>query len=175
MNFNGPAYTPSRFSFVINSEGQSTSQVGEKTMIRNISIFALSALLGVAAAVGAPQEASAPAGQDKTAQGTHANGRRHRDPQQQVQRLAKRLQLTTEQQTQLLPILSQRAEQAKAIRNDTTLSVTDRRAKMRDLRQESEAQIKNVLTDTQKQQYDAMVQRGRSHMKHHEAGTGSAS
>lgn len=143
-------------------------------MIRNISIFALSALLGVATVVGAPQEASAPAGHDKT-EGTHANGRRQRDPQQQVQRLAKRLQLTDEQQTQLLPILSQRAEQAKAIRNDTTLSVTDRRAKMRDLRQESEAQIKNVLTDTQKQQYDAMVQRGRNHMKRHEAGTGSAS
>ena len=144
-------------------------------MKRSISILALSALLGVAAAIGAPQEASAPAQQDKTAQGTHANRGRQHDPQQQVQRLAKRLQLTSEQQTQLLPILAQRAEQAKAIRNDTTLAVTDRRSKLRGLRQESEAQIKNVLTDTQKQQYDAMVQQRRSHMKRHEAGTGSAS
>ncbi len=64
-------------------------------MKRSISILALSALVGVAAAVGAPQEASAPAGQDKTAQThvKHASGRRHADPQQQVQRLAKRLQL----------------------------------------------------------------------------------
>jgi Spy/CpxP family protein refolding chaperone len=151
--------------------------VGGKTMKRSISILALSALVGVAAAIGAPQEASAPAQQDKTAQTgvKHASGRRHADPQQQVQRLAKRLQLTSEQQSQLLPILSQRTERAKAIRNDSTLSATDRRAKLRDLRQESEAQIKNVLTDTQKQQYDAMVQQRRSHMKRHEAGTASAS
>ena len=146
-------------------------------MTRSISILALSALVGVAAAAAAPQEASAPAQQDKTAQTDvkHANGRRQFTPQKQVERLAKRLQLTSEQQSQLLPIVSQRAEQAKAIRNDTTLSPTDRRAKLRDLRQDSEAQIKNVLTDTQKQQYDAMVQHGRSHMKRHEAGTGSAS
>lgn len=138
-------------------------------MTRSISILALSALLGVGAAVAAQQ--------DKAAQAdvTHAKGQRQLDPERQVQRLAKRLQLTNEQQSQLLPILSQRAEQVKAIRNDTTLSATDRRAKMRDVRQESEAQIKNVLTDTQKQQYDAMAQQRRSHMKHHEAGTGSAS
>jgi periplasmic protein CpxP/Spy len=146
-------------------------------MTRSISILALSALLGVTAAVGAPQAVQAPAQQDKAAQAetAHAKGQRQFDPQRQVQRLAKRLQLTSEQQTQLLPILSQRSEQMKAIRNDTTLSATDRRAKMRDLRHESETQIKNVLTDTQKQQYDSMVQQRRSHMKHHEAGTGSAS
>ena len=146
-------------------------------MTRSISILALSALLGVTAAVAAPQADKAPARQDKTTQadGTHANARRQFDPQRQVERLAKRLQLTSEQQSQLLPILSQRAEHVKAIRNDTTLSATDRRAKMRDLRQESEAQIKNVLTDTQKQQYAAMMQQRRSHMKHHDTGTGSAS
>jgi hypothetical protein len=147
-------------------------------MTRSISILALSALLGAAVAVAAPQADKAPAQQDKAAaqaDATHAHARRQFDPQRQVQRLAKRLQLTSDQQTQLLPILAQRAEQAKAIRNDTTLSVTDRRAKMRDLRKESEAQIKNVLTDTQKQQYDAMIQQHRNHMKHHEAGTASAS
>lgn len=146
-------------------------------MIKNISIFALSTLLGVTAVIGAPQDVPAPQGQDKAAQtgGTHANGRRQPDPQRQVQRLAKRLQLTSEQQNQLLPILAQRSEQWKAIREDTTLSATDRHSKLRDLRQESEGQIKNVLTDTQKQQYDAMLQQGHSHTKRHAAGTGSAS
>lgn len=140
-------------------------------MKKNIYIFALSTLLGVTAAIGAPQAVSAPATQSQptspdTAKGT---GRHQPDPNRQVQRLAKRLQLTAEQQNQLLPILAQRQEQAKSIRSDATLSDTDRRTKLRDLRQESENQIKGVLTDTQKQQYDAMIQqgRGRMHAKRH--------
>jgi protein CpxP len=148
-------------------------------MKKNIYIFALSALLGAAAAVGAPQEASGPAQPNQSVQteGAQANGHRHVDPQKQVQRLAKRLQLTSDQQSQLLPILSQRAEQAKTLRSDTSLSAEDRRAKMRELRQESNTQIRNVLTDSQKQQYDAMQQKARSHMngKRHQAPAASAS
>jgi protein CpxP len=151
--------------------------VEENKMKKNICSFVLAALVGAAAAIGAPQEASAPAGQNGAAQAdsAQANGHRQFDPQKQVQRLAKRLELTSEQQNQLLPILSQRAEQAKALRSDATLSATDRRAKMRELRQESNAQIRNILTDSQKQQYDAMLQQARSHGKRHGAGTGSAS
>lgn len=126
--------------------------------------------------MGAPQETAAPQPQDNTTQtdGRHAKTRRQHDPQQQVQRLTKRLQLTSEQQSQLLPILTQRNDGVNAIRNDTTLSANDRRAKLRDVRQQSEAQIKNVLTDTQKQQYDAMLQRAQSHTRRHMSGTGSA-
>lgn len=148
-------------------------------MKKNIYAFALSALLGAAGAIGAPQQASAPAQQNQSAktEGAHANAHRQHDPQKQVEHLAKRLQLTSEQQTQLLPILSQRAERAKTIRNDASLSATDRRAKMRELRQESDVQIRNVLTDSQKQQYDAMLQQARDHAgrKRQAAGTGSAS
>ncbi len=146
-------------------------------MKKNIYIFTLSALLGATAIIAAPQETSAPAAQNQSAQteGTRANEHRQFDPQRQVQRLAKRLQLTSEQQNQLLPILSQRAEQAKALRNDSSLPATDRRAKLRELRQESNTQIRNILTDTQKQQYDAMLQQAHSHMKRHGASTGSAS
>jgi Spy/CpxP family protein refolding chaperone len=149
----------------------------ENTMKKNIYIFALSALLGATAAIGAPQEVSAPTQQNQTTQadGSRPHGHRQADPQKQAQRLAKRLQLTSDQQNQLLPILAQRADQAKALRNDASLSATDRRAKMRDLRQESDAQIRNILTDSQKQQYDAMLQQARGRMKQHGAGTGSAS
>ncbi len=146
-------------------------------MKKNVYIFALSALLGATAAIGAPQDVSAPPQQNQTApaDSTRGHGHQQADPQKQVQRLAKRLQLTSDQQNQILPILAQRSDQAKALRNDASLSVTDRRAKMRDLRQESDAQIRNVLTDTQKQQYDAMLQQARSHAKRHGASTGSAS
>ncbi len=146
-------------------------------MKKNIYILALSALLGATAAIGSPQQSAAQPQQDQSAQTDGAGANRHRqpDPQRQVARLTKRLQLTSEQQNQLLPILSQQAEQAKAMRSDASLSATDRRAKMRELRQATNAQVKNVLTDSQKQQYDAMMQQARDHNKRHGAGTGSAS
>ena len=145
-------------------------------MKKNIYIFALSAVLGATAAIGSPQQTAAQPQQDQSVQtdGAHANRHQQHDPQQQVARLTKRLQLTNEQQSQLLPILSQQAEQAKAMRNDANLSATDRRAKMRELRQATNAQIKNILTDSQKQQYDAMLQQARDHSKRHGSGTRSA-
>jgi len=147
-------------------------------MNKHIYTFALSALLGATAAIGGPQEASGPVQQNQSVQteGAQAKGHRQFDPQKQVERLTKRLQLTNEQQSQLLPILAQRTEQAKALRNDTSLSATDRQAKMRELRQESEVQIRNVLTDSQKQQYDAMLQQASSHKgrKSHQGGAASA-
>jgi periplasmic protein CpxP/Spy len=146
-------------------------------MKKNIYIFALSALIGATAAIGAPQAVSAPAGQNEPVQtdGTHANTHRQPDPQRQMEHLTKRLGLTSEQQNQLLPILSQQAEQVKAVRSDTSLSETDRRAKMRELRQATNKEVRNVLTDSQKQQYDAMLQKARSHAKRHGTATGSAS
>jgi|SRR4051794_35969358 len=146
-------------------------------MKTNIYIFAFSVLLGATAAIGAPQDVTAPTQQNQTPQAdsTRGHGHQQADPQKQVQRLAKRLQLTSDQQNQLLPILAQRSDQAKALRNDASLSATDRRAKMRELRQESNVQIRNILTDTQKQQYDAMLQEARSRAKRHGVGTGSAS
>ncbi|MFL6447886.1 MAG: hypothetical protein ACJ746_09400 [Bryobacteraceae bacterium] len=148
-------------------------------MKKNLYVLALSALLGATAAMAGPQDSPAPVQQNQSAQseGTHGKGHRQLDPQKQADRLAKRLRLTSEQQSQLLPILSQRADQAKALRSDTRLTATDRRAKLRDLRQESESQIRNILTDSQKQQYDALLQQARSHAgrKQQQASTPSAS
>jgi periplasmic protein CpxP/Spy len=147
-------------------------------MKKSIYLVAVSALLSLTSAIAAPQQTTATAEQEQQTapvQTVKPNEMRQADPQRQVKRLTKRLQLTPEQQRQLLPILSQRTEQVNAIRNDASLSVQDRRAKLRDARQESETQIKNVLTDTQRQQYDAMIQQNRSHIKRHRAGNGTAS
>jgi hypothetical protein len=68
----------------------------------------------------------------------------------------------------LTPILANRNQQAMALRADTTLSPQDRHAKMMSLRQDSDAKIKAVLTDAQKQQYDELQQQnhGRVHPAH---------
>lgn len=102
------------------------------------------------------QQAPPPASQDQ---------HRQVDPAKQAERLAKKLGLTADQQSQLTPILANRNQQAMALRADTTLSPQDRHAKMMSLRQDSDAKIKAVLTDAQKQQYDELQQhqRGRVH------------
>jgi periplasmic protein CpxP/Spy len=78
------------------------------------------------------------------------------DPNRQLQMLSKRLNLTADQQNQILPILTDRQQQVQSILNDSSLSKKDRHEKLRAVREDSEAKIKAVLNDVQKQQYDQM-------------------
>lgn len=78
------------------------------------------------------------------------------DPKQQLQRMSKQLQLTSDQQAKIGPILQQRAQQAQALRADNSLAPADRRAKMMSLVQDTEGQINAVLTPAQRDQWKAM-------------------
>jgi periplasmic protein CpxP/Spy len=113
--------------------------------------------------------AAAPQAQDQSNAELHKESahRRQADPQAQVNRLAKRLNLTDDQKSQILPILTEREQQMKSIHEDTSLSQQDRRAKMRTLREDSDAKIKAVLNDDQKQKYDQMQQQRRERMQQH--------
>ena len=90
---------------------------------------------------------------------------RQPDPAKQAAHLAKKLGLTADQQAQLTPILANRDQQAMALRADTSLSPQDRHAKMLSLRQDSDAKIKAVLTDAQKQQYDQLEQQNHGRVR----------
>lgn len=135
----------------------------------------LSAFVAVGLATANPQsdpgqaEHSQAAGQDGAPPngGGHWQGRRP-DPNQQVKRLTKELKLTSDQQSQILPILTDRASKVDAIRADTSLTQDDRRSKMKSLREESETKIKAILTDEQKQKYDQMQQHMRERMQEHQ-------
>jgi len=123
-------------------------------MKKQFGLFALCVIFGAGLALAAPlpQEtpAVAPAG--------------HRaDPSQQLRRLTKKLNLTSEQQDQLLPILTDRQQQMTALLNDGSLSAQDRHAKARTLREDSDSKIKAVLNDQQKQQYQQMREHRRKH------------
>jgi len=123
-------------------------------MKKQFGLFALCVIFcaGLAPAEPLPQEAPAvtPAG--------------HRaDPSQQLRRLTKRLNLTSEQQDQLLPILTDRQQQMTALLSDSSLSAQDRHAKMRALRADSDSKIKAVLNDSQKQQYEQIREHHRQH------------
>jgi hypothetical protein len=121
-------------------------------MKKQFGWFALCVIFGCGLALAAPLPQEAPA----SAPAAHRF-----DPDQQVRRLTKRLNLTAEQQNQLLPILTERQRQMAALRNDSSLSAQDRRAKARALREDSDSKIKAVLNDSQKQQYEQMRQHRR--------------
>ncbi|WP_266180100.1 hypothetical protein [Dyella humicola] len=90
-------------------------------------------------------------------------GRRVPDPQQQLQRLTKQLQLSADQQAKIGPILQQRDKQMQALRADTSLSQADRRAKLMSLAQDSSKQIDAVLTNAQRDQMKAMREKAMEH------------
>lgn len=81
-----------------------------------------------------------------------------------IQMLATQLNLTTNQQVQLKPILQSQMQQMAAVRQDSTLSPEDRRSKMMAIRQDIMNQIQGVLTPDQFTQYQQMMQRRRQNM-----------
>jgi hypothetical protein len=83
------------------------------------------------------------------------------DPDRQLQRLTQELNLTTDQQSQIKPLLVDRAQKMQALFQDQTLSQEDRRTKARSVSEATNNGIKAVLNDEQKQKFDAMQQQMR--------------
>ncbi len=128
-------------------------------MRRQLCLLTVSALVGTGLVLAAPQEqapAPPPAGQA---------GQHQMDPNHQLKMLTKKLNLSDDQQKQILPILTDRQQQAESIHNDSSLSPKDQHNKMRAVREDSEAKIKAVLNDNQKQAYDQMQQQMREKMQ----------
>lgn len=134
-------------------------------MRKSICSLAFCALFGLGVLSAAPQT------QDQSNTSQNSRAERHRpDPQRQVQTLSKKLNLTEDQKNQILPILTDRQQQMQNIRQDSSLSPEDRRTKMRSVFDESDAKIKAVLNDQQKQKYEQMQQERREHMQGHRQG-----
>jgi len=121
--------------------------------------------LGVTAAAIA-QDNTPPPPQDQ-GQGP-GPGQRRMDPNRQLERMTRQLNLTEDQQTQIKPILVDRQQKMEALFQDQSLSQEDRRAKMRSIRQDSQTKIEGVLNDEQKQKFEAMQE----HMGRRRGGMG---
>ena len=100
--------------------------------------------------------------------GGHHHGRGMMDPDQRLAHMTKRYKLTADQQSQIKPILQDEQQQMQSMRSDTTTSREDKRAKMMSMHQASTQKIEAVLTDEQKQKFEAdqqkMQERRASHM-----------
>ena len=90
------------------------------------------------------------------------------DPDQLLARMTKRYKLTPDQQSQIKPILQDEQQQMQSMRTETSSSREDKRAKMQSMHQASTQKIEAVLTDEQKQKFDAdqqkMQERRAEHM-----------
>ena len=80
------------------------------------------------------------------------------NPRHQAKKMAKELGLTPDQVSKIEPILADRDQQVQGLRSDTTLALSDRKAKMHGIRQDSDSRIEAILNDTQKQQYEQIKQ-----------------
>lgn len=79
-----------------------------------------------------------------------------RGPQRQLKRLTRMLNLTQDQQRQMLPILKNRRQRMKEIRKNTALSPQQRREQVRSLRMHTRQKMEAVMTDAQKKQFESM-------------------
>ncbi len=119
-------------------------------------------LSGMGAAMGMAQEqdASAP-----PPQGSDQARRPRMDPNRQLKMMTKQLKLTSDQQNQILPILTARQTEMQKLRDDSSVAPEDRRAKMMAIREDGETKIKALLNDDQKKTYEQMQQQMRERMQ----------
>ena len=119
--------------------------------------LALSGLLalGVTAVASAQDTPPPPPDQSQAAPPQGGRGMRM-DPDQQLAHLTSALSLTTDQQSQIKPLLVDRQQKMQALMQNESLSQEDRRAQARTISQGTNNSIKAVLTDEQKQKFDAM-------------------
>jgi len=117
---------------------------------------------GTLLAQSADQSAAPQTNPPAAAQGA-PHARRPVDPAKQAKHLGKKLGLSSDQVSQITPIIADRQQQMQSLRADTSLSQQDRRARARSIMQDSNTKIEAVLNDPQKQQFEQMMQARRSH------------
>lgn len=114
--------------------------------MKRLILASLSLALGLVAVPVLAQD-SAPA--------SHGQGQ-HMNPQEQLQKLSKRLQLTADQQSKIGAILQDRQQQVQSIRGDSSLKPADKHAKLKALMDSTQNSISAVLTDQQRQRWADM-------------------
>lgn len=75
---------------------------------------------------------------------------------QRVQMYTQRLNLTQEQQTKLRAILENEQQQIQELRTNTAVAPQERMGKVRQIREETNNKIREILTPEQKEKFDAM-------------------
>jgi periplasmic protein CpxP/Spy len=78
---------------------------------------------------------------------------------ERLQHLTQMLNLSSDQQAKIRPILENESQQMQTLRGDTSMSREDKMTKMRSLREGTMSQITPILTSEQQQKWQQMQQR----------------
>ncbi|HEY2468568.1 MAG TPA: hypothetical protein VGI45_12125 [Terracidiphilus sp.] len=127
--------------------------------------LALGGLLAFGVSSAALAQDNPPPPPDQNQAGPPADGPRGRgmrmDPNRQLEHLTRELNLTTDQQAQIKPLLVDRQQKMQALFQNQSLAQEDRRTQMRTIGEGTNNSIKAILTDEQKQKFATMQQRMR--------------
>jgi protein CpxP len=117
----------------------------------------------------APQASQGQPAQDQPAP---ENAMRHHgpDPARRTAELTRHLNLTPDQQTKVRQTLESARSQMESVHQDSSLSQPDRHAKMMEIHQNTDAQIRSVLNPTQQKKFDEMQARREQRMEEHRQG-----
>lgn len=96
-------------------------------------------------------------------------------PDEVVNTLASKLNLSEDQKAQIKPIIADRQQQIADLRADTSLRPRQKVQKIKGIFAESDKKINAVLNDQQKEQYAQMEQQMRDQMRARAQNRGSAS
>ena len=86
-------------------------------------------------------------------------------PDQQLARLSKELKLTKDQKAKIKPILDSQFQEMSRLRQDTSMSWQDKRAKFMAIRSKTMDQIRPLLTDKQQAKLQEIEQRREQRMR----------
>jgi Spy/CpxP family protein refolding chaperone len=111
-------------------------------------------------------------GQGQMGQGQMGEHRGMPTPEQRLDHLTKVLNLNSEQQQKIKPMLEQEQQQMQALHQDTSMTRPDRMSKARAIRQSTDDQIKSVLTADQQTKFTEMRERQRERMEQRGQGGG---
>ena len=119
--------------------------------------LALGGLMALGTTAAAVAQDTPPPPPDQNRAGPGGRGMRM-DPNRQLERLTRELNLTSDQQNQIKPMLFERQQKMQALMQNQSLAQEDRRTQMRTIGEGTNNSIKALLTDDQKQKFDAMQQ-----------------
>jgi periplasmic protein CpxP/Spy len=92
-------------------------------------------------------------------------------PTEVVEMLGKRLSLSDEQKSQILPIITERQQKIQALRNDASLPPQQRMNQVQSIMKDSDAKINALLTPEQQQGYSQIEQGMRRMRPYHQQGS----
>jgi protein CpxP len=95
---------------------------------------------------------------DGAAPKAHGNGMMN------LKRLTKQLDLTSDESTNVQAALADQMQKIKDVNADTSLSDTDKRAKLKEIHKDFSAKMKTILTDDQYTKFQKMAAKNRRPM-----------